>query len=78
MVFDQNEVVGSLALEDVLNVYSDDDPGEEDCFNAVATNYQAAADQAASDGGNVVGSSVSGGATTSQFDSWTLASANSW
>ncbi len=79
-----NFVEGRLSFENnmfdgtanLITIYSDDDPGEEDCFNAVATDYNSAAISQMTTDGNTIGA-CSGGANTSVFD-WTLAAQKGW
>ncbi len=79
LVFMNSEVVSATAsAEDVIIIYSDDDPGEEDCFNAVSAQYQMDADAKIIDGNNIVSSNPTLGADTDAFDGWTLASARGW
>lgn len=78
LVFTDNEIEGSISAADVTKVYSDDDPGEEDCFNAVEADYQAAADAKVAEGGNSVVGSASKGANMTEFADWTLASVRGW
>ncbi len=66
-------------FEDVTNIiaiYADNDPGETECFNAVADAYSTTANNAMSAGGNTIGA-CSGGANTSGFG-WTLSSQKGW
>lgn len=65
---------------DFVNVYSDDDDGEEDCYvNNYEATYQAAADQNFLDNNNLTVATCSGqGANTTQFDGWSLASIRNW
>lgn len=78
LVFNSNEVEGSISVSDIARVYSDDDPGEEDCFNAVSSEYQSNADIKIIDGGNTVVGSATKGADMSAFADWTLASIRGW
>ncbi len=63
----------SATLNDFIIVYSDDDPGEEDCFNNnYQTAYQAIANDKAEEGGNSIEEQASTGADKSVFSwSWT-------
>ncbi len=61
---------------DMVNVYTDADAEEQACFETVEDNYQSAADNAMTSGGNAVGS-CTGGANTSVFD-WTLSAQKGW
>lgn len=79
LTFVNNEVVSTFATNaDVAIVYSDDDPGEEVCFNAVANQYNANVQAAVIAGNNTISESANFGADLSVFDGWTLASANGW
>ena len=78
LLFNDNEIVGSIAAEEMTKVYSDDDPGENDCFLMVEKEYQTSADSAFTNGSNQVSSSASKGANLPTFDSWTLAAIRSW